>query len=298
MVGTNSHKQYLQTYLALVKNAKSEDICDIYNYILKKNVKDNTKASYLNSVISLKKIDSKLVKGDLKDIIEYRDKLNIKIEKDRETNNITDGQQKALNTISLKDLHDFVIELDAKKTHSLKELEDYILIAMMVHFPLRNDLQEIRLSTHKQDLKAPFNVLYIPKKGNAFLSLKEYKTSYKEGDLLMELPDTLSNDVRLLIKLDTFRKYLFVNRSGEPLSSSSFTHRLHSITNNKFKIPISSTIIRKIYLSGKYGDVIEDMKKDSAIMGHSMATQQKVYISNNKKNQSVKQEGKTKIIKD
>lgn len=96
MVNSNSKKQYLTTYMSLIKNAKSESLKDIYDYIVKKNVKDATKASYLNSIISLKKLDNSLVKGDLKDIVELRDKLNIKIEKHRETNNITEGQQEAI----------------------------------------------------------------------------------------------------------------------------------------------------------------------------------------------------------
>ena len=41
---------------------------------------------------------------------------------------------------------------------------------------------------------------------------------------------------------------------------------------------ISTTMLRKIYLSSKYSDVLDDMKQDAKIMGHSTATAQNVYI--------------------
>lgn len=282
MVKTTSQKQYLSTYLSLIKKAESSDIKDIYDYIFKKKVKDNTKASYLNSIISLKKIDDKSVKGNLKDIIEYRDKLNNKIEKDREIDNIREGQKEAIQNINLDDLRKFGKELNLKKNNSLKDLEDAILINMMVMYPLRNDLQEILLTQHKKDLTKPdLNILFIPKKGECVLSLKEFKTSSSQGEIIININIELSDDIRNLIKSDTFRKYLFENRFNKPLSSSSFTHKLNVLTKKEFGIPISSTLIRKIYLSSKYANTIKDMKKDSQILGHSLDTQRSTYINNN-----------------
>ena len=37
-------------------------------------------------------------------------------------------------------------------------------------------------------------------------------------------------------------------------------------------------MLRKIYLSSKYSNVKEEMEKDAHIMGHSVETQQKVYV--------------------
>lgn len=293
MVNSNSKKQYIQTYLSLVKKANSEKLDDIYNHIVNSRVKDTTKLNYLNSIISLKKIDPSLVKGDLTDVSELRDKLNIKLDKARSENNITAGQAPAMEKISIDDLHDFVDELDKKKDESLRALEDYILIAMMVNYPLRNDLQEVKLTNHKADLKTPLNAIFVPKSGNAILSLKEYKTAKTYGDLNIPMSDKISDAIRKLVKSDTFRKHLFVNKDNKPLTSSAFTHRLNKIFMDKFGVPASSTIIRKIYLSGKYKDVVEEMEKDAKMMGHSISTQQKVYVSNNDK---TKKKGKAKTL--
>ena len=43
-------------------------------------------------------------------------------------------------------------------------------------------------------------------------------------------------------------------------------------------MPISSTIIRKIYLTGKYSDVVDEMERDAKIMGHDIETARKIYI--------------------
>lgn len=286
MVNLTSKKQYLQTYLSLIKKANSQDINDIYKYIADSKVKDTTKLSYLNSVISLKKIDDKLVNGDLKDIKELRDKLGTKIVNGRENNNITEKQQDAMKKVSLKDLHSFIEELKKNRHNSLKALEDYILIALMVNYPLRNDLQEIALTKYKNDTRAQLNILYIPKKGECILYLKEYKTRHAKdaSDIVININEEISDAIRDLVKHDTHRRYLFINNQGEPLSSSSFTHRLNRIFNNKFGVPISSTLIRKIYVTGKYADVKEEMEKDSKMMGHSVGTQQTIYNNNNKIN--------------
>ena len=41
---------------------------------------------------------------------------------------------------------------------------------------------------------------------------------------------------------------------------------------------ISTTLLRKIYLSSKYSKVKEDMEKDAHMMGNSVSTQQAVYV--------------------
>ena len=41
---------------------------------------------------------------------------------------------------------------------------------------------------------------------------------------------------------------------------------------------ISTTMLRKIYLSSKYGKVKEEMEKDAKVMGHSTEVAQSVYI--------------------
>jgi hypothetical protein len=41
---------------------------------------------------------------------------------------------------------------------------------------------------------------------------------------------------------------------------------------------ISTTLLRKIYLSSKYADVKEEMEADANMMGNSVGVQQSVYV--------------------
>lgn len=282
MPTTSSQKQYLTTYLGLIKKSDSDDLKTIFEYIKSSDVKDTTKLSYLNSIISLKKMNGSLVKGNLSDIKEFRDELQVKIEKARDENNLNERQTKAMEKVKLEDLKKFVKSLDEKKKKSHKDLENYILVKIMTDTPIRNDLQEIAITRQKRDLQSPINVIYLPTARNkmSILSIKEYKTSKSNGDIIINLDEDLTNDIKKMVS--DGRKFLFVNQKGEPLSSSSFTHKLNRLFNKEFGVPISSTIIRKIYLTGKYGNVLNEMKEDSKVMGHNLATQQKVYISNNK----------------
>jgi hypothetical protein len=282
MVASSSQKQYLTTFRGIIKKARSSDINTILKFIKDStDVKNTTKLSYLNSIIGLKKIDDTIIEDDIKAVIEYRDELNTGVEKAREKNNLNETQEKALNEVSMSDLTKFADKLEQNKKKSKKALENYILVKLMTSFPIRNDLMEIYLTNHKKDLKKDMNMLYIPlaKNKEALLKLKEYKTSKTYGDIDINIPVELTNDIKKLIKKDG-RKFLFVNQKGESLSSSSFSHKLERLFKNEFNHPIGSTIIRKIYLTSKYGDTLKDMKADSKLFGHDLTTQQKVYIRN------------------
>jgi len=275
-----SQKQYLSTYLSLIRKSGSDDPDKIFDHIKQANVKDTTKLSYLNSMISLKKLDPSLVNGNLSSIKEYRDDLGTKIEQARETNNTNERQSKALEKVSLQNVKDFVKELNDNKHQSQKALENYILIKLMADAPVRNDLQEIAITRKKNDLKEPINSIFVPitKNKPAILSIKEYKTSNatNSNDITINLDNDISNDIRELIKDN--RNYLFENNKGQPLSSSSFSHKMNNIFKKKFGINISSTILRKIYLTGKYGKVAKEMEQDAQILGHDITTQRKIYI--------------------
>lgn len=278
-ITTSSKKQYLTSYLSLIKKAGSEDLKDIFEYIKKSSVKDTTKLAYLNSIIGLKKADAKLVKGDLKDVVDYRDRLNVEVENGRKENNLNDRQSKAMEKVKMGDVTKFVDKLNENKSKSTKDLEDYLLVKMMSKYPIRNDFMEVRLTKHKMDLKKPLNSLFVPAaKGEAILAINDDKTSKTYGQRRIKIDADITSDIKKLMK--DGRKYLFVNAKGQPMSSSSFSHRLNRLFQKEFGVPVSSTIMRKIFLTDKYGDVVKDMKNDADMMGHSTATQKDNYIAN------------------
>lgn len=280
----NTKVQYLKTFLSLIKKCGSEDLDKIYEYIIESKAKPNTRLNYLNTLIGLKKSDPTLITGDLSKFIEMRDKLKTEVEGGRKVSNVSENQKKVLDAVNLQNLEEFAKDLEVNKDRSLRDLENYLLIKMMINYPLRNDLQEVYLTNVKRDLAKDENILYIPKtRGNAVLSLKHYKTSKTHGNIEITFDTSLTNDLKKLAKIDPERQYLFQTKDKKPMSSSNFTHRLNTLFKNQFGMPFSSTLIRKIYLTSKYKPVTDEMKTDAQIMGHSLATQRENYIRNDTK---------------
>ena len=71
---------------------------------------------------------------------------------------------------------------------------------------------------------------------------------------------------------------LFVSSTGKPLTRNGISQLLLKTFKQRLGKNISTTMLRKIYLSSKYQNVKEEMEKDAHIMGHSVETQQKVYV--------------------
>jgi hypothetical protein len=277
-----SRKQYIQTYLYLIKKSKSEKLDDIFDYIEKSDVKDTTKLNYLNSIIGLKKHDPKLVKGDLSNIIEFRDKLNYELMKRRDKDNMTEKQRSVIEKVTSQDIEEVISKLNEEKNTNPKALEEYILLKLMFPQPLRNDLMELKISRQKGLLKE-FNSIYLPSKKNsqATISIVDHKTSHpgNRRPITKVLDVELTNDIKKMVK-EGNREYLFENGKGKPYSSSAFSHKLNNMFKRLLGVSFSSTVLRKLYHTDKYKDAEKEMKEDSKQMGHSVNTIRKNYIDN------------------
>lgn len=112
----------------------------------------------------------------------------------------------------------------------------------------------------------------------------KYKTFRKYGQQTIDIPDTLWSALTLYLKYHPLwqgvvkRKNepikFLVDATGNPLVAVNAITRL---LNKTFGKKVGSSMIRHIYLSDKYKDTVEEMKKDSEAMGHSVS-QQRDYI--------------------
>ena len=66
--------------------------------------------------------------------------------------------------------------------------------------------------------------------------------------------------------------------NGDKINRNYLTQTLVRITEKNLGKKISTTMIRKIYASDKYADKNDEQEKDSKMMGHSTANQNKVYV--------------------
>lgn len=112
----------------------------------------------------------------------------------------------------------------------------------------------------------------------------KYKTSKTHGEQVENVPETLQAVLKKYIQHHPLAKTkakeykLLVKPDGSPLNTvNSITRILNRIFGKK----IGSSMIRHIYLSNKYGDVLEEMKGDAEAMGHTVEVQ-KTYIKKDK----------------
>lgn len=284
MVKQNSVELYLTNLISLMRKSEAENAEGLMEYIMKQPTKLRTKHNYLNAIVSVAKHRPDLVKGDVLLVKKERDRLQSEINATVKESNVTDRQKEVMNRVKWQDVLDMIDEMKGDKDKSAKALEEYILVALM-NPPLRNDLQEIIVSDDPKCVssKKAENCIYIPKRKSvgARLIIKDHKTTSRGGEPIIRVLDSeLSADVRKLVS--DGRNYLFTDRSGKPFTSSSFTHRLNTLFQRKLGHKISSTLLRKIYLTDKYKDykkVQTLMEEDAKQMGHSVATQQEHYVA-------------------
>lgn len=114
----------------------------------------------------------------------------------------------------------------------------------------------------------------------------KYKTAKKYGTQEIDIPEKLMEIIEVYLKHHPNAKALkskgdvevafLVNADGTRITAvNAITRFLNKIFGKK----IGSSALRHIFLTDKYGDILEEQKEDSAAMGHSL-NQQRDYIRN------------------
>jgi hypothetical protein len=121
----------------------------------------------------------------------------------------------------------------------------------------------------------------------------KYKTSRKYGVQTVGIPDQLWTVIQTYLKYHPLWKVvanrkepvkLLVNYDGSPITTiNSITRILNKIFGRKSGM--SSSSLRHIYLSNKYGDDLKEREEDAVKMGHDLNTQ-KGYIKIDDKEES------------
>lgn len=253
---------------------------------------NSTKKTFLGSILGVLKLFKD--KATYKKVYNhYTEKLDGKV-KEMETidkNKKNDKQEK--NWISWEDVLNIKNDLeeklnDLKKNITAKQYENilkYFVLSLYTDIPPRRnkDYQDMVIVKKCNDsLSKDKNYFCLDDKKLIF---NVYKTSKSNGTQ----EEDISENEPLLKAFNLYFKYhplnkgrfgknkqipLLVKQSGEPLNNiNSMTRLLNKIFGKK----VGASMLRHIYLSNKYGDVLEDMKEDAEDMGHSLSTQ-KEYI--------------------
>lgn len=295
----NTIKQYL---IHLNKLKKLFDT-DNFNFISKpenitEKIKDNHFTSQRNTynaiIVLLHSIneDDKFNKL-LESYSKIRDELNDKYDEENKSGIISDKQKSSFVDISvikdmIKTMENEMKEINLKKKKdnlSKKEkalLQVYILFNIYTRIPLRNDVAEMEAITKRaynkldEENKKSKNYLVV-EKNNMFFVLNKYKTARKYEELKINIEPDLKKLLRYYLRINGMG-VLFKSSTGKALSRHALSKLLTKTSQKYLGKSISSTMLRKIYLSSKYGDMKKELEKDNKIMGHSKTMALNTYV--------------------
>ena len=108
--------------------------------------------------------------------------------------------------------------------------------------------------------------------------LNNYKTAGTYKTQIIPINEELFNIIKLYIKLRNDKSsnipFLVDYEENPIMESNALTKKLNNIFNKK----IGSAMLRKMYLTNKYSDVMNEMKEDASAMGTSVGVAQTNYI--------------------
>ncbi len=186
--------------------------------------------------------------------------------------------------VKLEDLKE-VASMWAKRVKENPDYENlFHLIISLLYTNIRNCVRRnifntIKIIYDKKDDNKKDNFLLLSNKKKCFI-LNHHKTDRKVGVKLITLPRNSLLYKAIMLSLDKFKRtYLLESPSQrKPLDSSAMTRAIRK-TFAKINPNITSTVIRKIYLTERFmKDTPLNIRNSIAdLFGHSVSTQAKYY---------------------
>jgi len=147
-----------------------------------------------------------------------------------------------------------------------KDSIEYVLLCLYTMTPPRRTLDYI-MTTKPTENGNFYN-------GKEFI-FQNFKTKKTYNSQVIPVPTELKNVIDAYLDSRPFKSdHLLIKKSGIPFKTRDIQLTLNKILQKK----VSCTMLRSIYLSSRYKDVLEDMKEDAAAMGTSSAVIQSNYV--------------------
>jgi len=313
-------KSTIETYATLLERLQRIFRTDNFNFLetpgefmKKKEIADAhylTQRNYLNAIIVLLTALNENNKYELliQRFGDIRDKFNEKYDDQQKSGVISEKQAENFATSEeifgmldrmKKDLKD----VDYKETATKKELQllqAYTLFSIYARMPFRNDaagmyaILKKTYDSYSDEKKKEKNYLVVSgraQNANFTFILNDYKTNRTYGTLELPIEDKqLKSVLRRFLRInETLYKPvvsapLFRTSTGKPINRNELSKILLKYSDMYLGKKISTTLLRKIFLSSKYGgegglkDQLEELAKDNLVMAHSKEVALNSYI--------------------
>jgi integrase len=156
-----------------------------------------------------------------------------------------------------------------------------IVLALFTKTPPRRNVDYTLMKIASDTTDTKFNYLDVENKKFIF---NNYKTKKKYEQVSVDIPDVLANAIAKYIKFHPEKNklknkkhdiFFLVNHDGNNLTNSN---DITKILNTVFGQKVGSSLLRNMYLTHKYGNVIEDLKEDTQAMSTSIGVAMNTYI--------------------
>jgi len=148
-----------------------------------------------------------------------------------------------------------------------KNSVEYVLLSLYTMLPPRRSLDYIAQIGKPQENSNFYD-------GTNFY-FGNYKTKGSYNTQVVPVPTELKKVIDDYLEARPFKStHLLIKKSGIPYKTRDIQLTLNKILKKK----ISSTMLRSIFLSSKYGNMMEEMKSDADAMGTSTSVIQSNYI--------------------
>lgn len=279
-------KSSIDSYKAKLKKLNNNNIVKNLNFLnnieniksIIKDYKPNTQRNYIIAIASILKCSlnttkTKKAENLYKEYSAILDEYNKNL---KDQTAMTDTEN--TNWIKKDELENIYNELKDKYKDNKQAYQNYLLLSLYyLQAPRRSrDFQYMKISTKYNDtLPIEFNYLDIKKKKFIFNNYKT-KTKYnrQEVDINEELTQIITAYIKAF-KLKDGDHLLIDLKTNEPYKN---TNSITLLLNRIFKKNISVNMLRKMYLTDKYADNAEELKKDATNMGTSTGVIQTNYI--------------------
>jgi hypothetical protein len=256
-----------------------------------KKYKLNTQRTYIISIVSLLKVLSTREPKKYKKLYDKYYLVLDEMNKNLKVNN-DKNEKEEKNWISQDDvlerfneLKKIIPTLGKKITEEqFNELQKLVILSLYcLQRPRRNkDYQEMIVCRKHSTPEEPEKENILDLAGNRFI-FNNFKTAKKYHSQEIKILPELREILDIYLKYHpTFKKSkipvpLLVNFEGQPYTKNNdMTRLLYKVFNKK----IGCSMLRHIFLTDKYKDVMDEMKEDTQNMGTSVEMMKDQYIKN------------------
>jgi len=244
--------------------------------------KPNTQRNYIIAIASILKCSlntnkNKKIEGIYNQYSKLLEEYNTNL---KDQTMMTDTENK--NWMNKEELDQTYENLKNNHKDNKQAFQNFLVLSLYyLQAPRRNkDYQLLKITSKYNDgLSNEFNYLDIKKRKFIF---NNYKTAKKYNKQETEVNDELFQILQSYIKTFKLRDGDFLlndfNKTNEPFKNNN---AITLILNRIFKKKVGASMLRKLYLTHKYGDQTSELKEDMKAMGSSVEVANNNYIKKN-----------------